>query len=75
MASESSTRLWRACKAAGRPWPVLCPEDDVVDFMVMEAVYLKVLNLEQADQEKQHIKNWKKQQQEELKKKFGQLGR
>jgi PHD/YefM family antitoxin component YafN of YafNO toxin-antitoxin module len=34
--------MWRVCKEAGRPWPVLCPEDDVIDYMVMEAVYLKV---------------------------------
>lgn len=42
MASESSTRIWRANKAAGRAWPTICHEDDVLDFMVMEAVYLKV---------------------------------
>lgn len=28
-------------KAANRPWPVLCPEDPVIDYMVMEAVALK----------------------------------
>lgn len=42
MASESSTRMWRVCKDAGRPWPIICPEDDVLDYMVMEAVHLKV---------------------------------
>ncbi len=42
MASESSIRLWRVHKAAGRPWPVICPEDDVIDYMVMEAVAIKV---------------------------------
>lgn len=42
MASESSTRLWRVHRDAGRPWPVICPEDDLIDYMVMEAVSIKV---------------------------------
>lgn len=41
MASESSSRLWRANRAAGRPWPQIS-DDDVLDFMVMEAVHVKV---------------------------------
>lgn len=58
-----SARVWRATKAASRPWPVLC-EDDVVDFQVMEAVYLKVTmedikNREKAEKE-QKKKDWKK---------------
>lgn len=58
-----SARVWRATKAANRPWPVLC-EDDVVDFQVMEAVYLKVTmedikNREKAEKE-QKKKDWKK---------------
>lgn len=32
------------CKEAGRPWPIVCKEDDVIDFMVMEAVAIKALN-------------------------------
>lgn len=32
--------MWRVCRAAGRPWPVLS-DDPVVDYMVMEAVYIK----------------------------------
>jgi len=41
VASESSTRLWRVCKEAGRAWPTIS-EDPVLDFMVMEAVAIKV---------------------------------
>jgi hypothetical protein len=33
--------MWRVHKEAGRPWPVLC-KDDVIDYMVMEAVAMKV---------------------------------
>lgn len=33
--------MWRVLRSAGRPWPVLS-EDDVLDYMVMEAVKLKV---------------------------------
>lgn len=59
MASESSTRLWRVCKAAGRPWPTLS-EDPVVDFMVMEAVYLKVQKEDDEAIKDAKRKNWKK---------------
>lgn len=41
MASTSAVRLWRACKEAGRSWPVL-DDDEVIDFQIMEAVALKV---------------------------------
>lgn len=38
--------MWRVCKDAGRPWPVLC-DDDVIDYMVMEAVAIKVRKAEE----------------------------
>lgn len=41
MASNTSTRLWRIHKAAGRPFPQLV-EDDVLDYLITEAVYLTV---------------------------------
>lgn len=50
MASESSSRLWRANKQAGRPWPKIS-DDDVIDFMVMEAISLKV-QLEDVERDK-----------------------
>ena len=58
-----STRMWRATKEGRRPWPVIC-EDDVVDFQIMEAVYLKtamedIKNREKAEKE-QKKKEWKK---------------
>jgi len=33
--------MWRVCREAGRPWPIL-DDDPVVDYMVMEAVALRV---------------------------------
>jgi hypothetical protein len=41
VASSTSTRLWRIHKAAGRPFPQLV-EDDVLDYLITEAVYLRV---------------------------------
>jgi hypothetical protein len=59
--------MWRVCKDAGRPWPVICPDDDVLDYMVMEAVALKVRK-EEREAEKQVEKNqWKKEQMKRMK--------
>lgn len=33
--------MWRVCKAAGRPFPQVS-EDDVIDFLVCEAISIKV---------------------------------
>lgn len=45
-------RLWTVCKEAGRGWPEL-DTDDVIDFMVMEAVAVKVAKeREKAEQNK-----------------------
>lgn len=41
VASTTSTRIWRVAKAAGREFPTLV-EDDVLDYLITEAVYLKV---------------------------------
>lgn len=50
--------MWRVYRAANRPWPVISP-DPVIDYMVMEAVYLKV-QVEDAQAEKQReIADWK----------------
>lgn len=59
MATKASTRFWRTHKAAGRPIPRFC-DDDVTDYMVMEAIMLKVQK-EDADARKQQERDqWKK---------------
>lgn len=40
MASSTSTRIWRVHKAAGRPFPKLV-EDDVLDYLLIEAISIK----------------------------------
>lgn len=62
MASESSIRLWRVHKEAGRPWPVICADDDVIDYMVMEAVAIRVGKRDAEDR--------KKAEEQEARKKF-----
>lgn len=47
MDSTLATRLWRVCKEAGRPFPQVS-DDDVTDYLVMEAVFIKAM----AEQEK-----------------------
>lgn len=47
-------------KAAGRPWPVLCPEDDVMDFMICEAVAIKAHKEDEKAQERQRRDDFKK---------------
>jgi hypothetical protein len=50
VASTTSTRLWRTCKAANRPFPTLS-QDDVTDYLITEAVALKVARLDREAQE------------------------
>lgn len=59
VASTTATRIWRVAKAAGRPWPVLC-EDDVIDYMVMEAIAVKSAKDDEKAQEQAEKKDWKK---------------
>lgn len=58
--------MWRVCKEAGRPWPVLS-EDSVIDYMVMEAVALKVKKAEAEEQKKAEKKEWQRKERERLK--------
>ncbi len=59
MASTTATRVWRVYKAAGKEWPQL-DDDELIDFMVMEAVAVKVTK-EDAEQAKTDEKReWKK---------------
>lgn len=67
MASTTSTRLWRACKAGGRPWPVL-DDDPVIDTMLMEAVGIKVAQedeeMRQTMEKNEEKKRWKEDKSE-----------
>jgi hypothetical protein len=51
--------MWRVCKEAGRPWPVIC-DDDVVDYMVMEAVALAVRKEDDEEVKRQERERFKK---------------
>lgn len=52
MASPLATRIWISHTESGRPFPVFS-QDDVLDYMVMEAVTLKALTQRREAQEKQ----------------------
>jgi hypothetical protein len=62
--------MWRVCKEAGRPWPILS-DDSVIDYMVMEAVALKVRKADEKAQKEAEREQWKKEQKERLKKEVG----
>lgn len=47
--SQASRRLWQTFREAGRPLPAFS-DDDVVDYMVMEAVMVGVAQ-DEADRE------------------------
>lgn len=59
MASSLSTRMVGIYKAARRPLPTFS-EDDVLDYMVMEAVIYKHFKHEEDSQKDQEKENWKK---------------
>lgn len=61
MASTAATRIFRVCKETGRPFPKVS-DDDVIDFMVLEAVTLKVMHEDNEEAKKQRKKEWKKDQ-------------
>jgi hypothetical protein len=78
VASRTSTRLWRTCKAAGRPFPQLV-EDDVLDYLITEAVAIKVNREDAAAREeaekKAEMDQAKKDAIEELKRLYPAKGR
>jgi hypothetical protein len=57
--------MWRVCRAAGRPWPRLS-DDDVIDYMVMEAVALKAKQQEEDAQKTDQRAQWKREQEKKL---------
>lgn len=63
--------MWRVHRAANRPWPILS-DDPIVDYMVMEAVFLRVQQ-EEADAEKERArKDWKAAERKKLVEQYGQ---
>jgi hypothetical protein len=65
--SDSAQRIWRVCKEAGREVPKFS-EDDVIDYMVLEAVALKVWKQQEEASKKKEKSDWKNDK-EALKKK------
>lgn len=65
VASPLSLRMARVYKEAGQPLPVFDPTDDVMNYMVTEAVVFKRLRTDAKDREKAEFKkttdDWKKQ--------------
>ena len=58
MESDSPQRIWRVCKEAGRPVPQFS-DDDVIDYLVLEAVALKVWKQEEEASKKKEKSDWK----------------
>ena len=57
--------MWRVYKAAGRPWPTLSA-DDVIDYMVMEAVALRVFAADEKAQKDAERKRWQEEERKRL---------
>lgn len=57
--STASTRIWRTFKEAGRPFPTVS-EDDVTDFMVTEAVSIRVALEDEKARKDAEKEQWKK---------------
>ena len=66
MDSTASTRVWRITKECGRPFPKVC-DDDVIDYMVMEAVTLKVKREDQEAAKQRERDEWKRADKSHLK--------
>lgn len=62
--------MWRICKEAGRSWPVIS-EDPVIDYMIMEAVALRVHAEDDKQRKAKEREEWKKQKAKELQQQYG----
>lgn len=51
--------MWRVYKESGRPWPTL-DDDDLIDYMIMEAVSMKVMKEDQKSKKDAEKRDWKK---------------
>lgn len=70
MASPTSTRMWRAYQAAGRPWPKL-DDDEVIDYMILEAVAVKAKQEEREAEKQAEIQRWQRERGQELLEQYG----
>jgi len=52
--------MWRVASAAGRPFPVL-DDDPVIDYMIIEAVSLKVAKEDEEAQKAHERREWRKE--------------
>ena len=50
--------MWRVCSKAGRPWPSVS-DDDVIDYLVMEAVAFRVFNEDEKARKNAERESWK----------------
>lgn len=50
--------MWRVFKEAGRPFPRFT-EDDVLDYMLIEAILLKVQREDEEQRKKQKTREWR----------------
>lgn len=50
--------MWRVSSAANRPFPQVS-DDDVLDFMVTEAVAVKVTAIDRKAEEERRRKEWR----------------
>ena len=51
--------IWRVCKEAGRPWPVMS-DDDYIDWCIMEAVQARVQHAEVEAAKARERAEWRK---------------
>lgn len=58
MDSDSALRIWQVSREAGRPLPQFS-EDDVIDFMVTEAVLQRARAASKDAETKQKQRAWK----------------
>lgn len=69
VASPLSTRMWRVCKEANRPWPVFSA-DDVTDYLIMEAVAVKAAKEDEEArknaEQQSDVNRWKAESQQRL---------
>lgn len=57
--SDLSMRMWRAYKQAGKPFPKL-DSDDVVDYLIMEALATKSAKEDTEARRQAEIETWRK---------------